>query len=850
MAILPVCTVCCVLFASLAIAEVVTAITDSGLNTAVSPKVNGVVTITKGTRNGPNLFHSFGVFNVGAADTANFVNDAGITTNILSRVTGGSASNIFGTIKTTGFGGANLFLINPAGVVFGPNATLDIGRTVGTPGSFHVSTADYLRLGDPGGANEGKFSASPLVSDVLTSAPVTAFGFLSTTAAAIAIQNSKLEVGNGKAISLIGGNGTFLTDGGEIQPGITMTGGTLSAPGGEIRLVSVASPGEVLFSNLQTGPNINGDAFTDHGPISLTSRAKLDASGDPGGTVLIRGGRLVMDSASIVADTESDTHGATVGINIAANEIQLKTGSNIATSSLDGVGSAGDIVITVRDSLSISGVDASEKASRIESHGDTGNGGDITITGASSTVALDNRGAIRTGSFSDGLAGTITIDINGLTISGGSVIESFGSELAPSGSINLTTQTIALSGRFDSGPRSRIANMNPNSGGTAGISINTGTLSLADGARINGNGVLKITVVATDSVSLTESSGIGLSASLTDLGSIELSASTITVGGQSEIQTITVSAGNGGAINVHGRDLVIADGGQMNSSTQQGLGTGGPISVNMTGQVLISGAGSGITSESSQFAQGGGGNIQVNGRDIDLGQGASISARSFGSGFAGNIDVTAAESFTLRDSSITTSTQQSDGGNIRIKAGNFIHLVNSEITTSVGSGAGTGGNIDLDPPIVILDSSKIIASAVGGNGGDINIVASFFLRSPDTVIDASSDFGVSGNVSIQTPLSNLSGSLAPLPQNFLQAGALLASRCAARVAGGSTSSFVVAGRDSVPLEPGAMLPSTLLSATASSLSGIALAVELPTLVASRLSDQISYDFVTPDRGCS
>lgn len=102
-------------------------ITSSGLNTQVSAPVNlpgGAIqhNITGGTRpgGGGNLFHSFGEFGVPTNNIANFLNDAALpTTNILSRVTGGNPSNIFGTIQSQGFANANLFLMNPAGIVFG-----------------------------------------------------------------------------------------------------------------------------------------------------------------------------------------------------------------------------------------------------------------------------------------------------------------------------------------------------------------------------------------------------------------------------------------------------------------------------------------------------------------------------------------------------------------------------------------------------------------------------------------------------------------------------------------------------------------------------------------------------------
>ena len=125
-------------------------ITDSGLNTQVSGPVDagGGMTqfnITGGTRpgNGLNLFHSFGEFGVPINNIANFMNETGLpTSNILSRVTGMNVSDIQGRIQTENFGNANLFLINPAGVIFGPNASLNIG------GNLLVTNADYIKFPD------------------------------------------------------------------------------------------------------------------------------------------------------------------------------------------------------------------------------------------------------------------------------------------------------------------------------------------------------------------------------------------------------------------------------------------------------------------------------------------------------------------------------------------------------------------------------------------------------------------------------------------------------------------------------------------------------------------------------
>src|SRR5215468_8502976 len=142
-------------------------ITPSGLNTQVNlsqtpPAGKTQFDITGGTRpgGGVNLFHSFGNFNVPNNNIGNFLNDSGLSTsNILGRVTGGNLSNIFGTIQTTGFGNANLFLMNPAGFLFGPNATVNVGGTV------TFTTADYLRLTD-----NAQFNAVPSPADALLSA--------------------------------------------------------------------------------------------------------------------------------------------------------------------------------------------------------------------------------------------------------------------------------------------------------------------------------------------------------------------------------------------------------------------------------------------------------------------------------------------------------------------------------------------------------------------------------------------------------------------------------------------------------------------------------------------------------
>ncbi|HLZ34701.1 MAG TPA: hypothetical protein VKP13_11830, partial [Nitrospira sp.] len=121
--------------------------------------------------------------------------------------------------------------------------------------------------------------------------------------------------------------------------------------------------------------------------------------------------------------------------------------------------------------------------------------------------------------------------------------------------------------------------------------------------------------------------------------------------------------------------------------------------------------------------------------------------------------------------------------------------------------SGGGGNITIDPTLISLqNNSSILAQAVLGNGGNIQLIANLLLVDPSSVISASSEFGQSGT--IQSPTSNLAGTVSSLPSSTRQGQALQAQRCAMLNAGGS-SSFIIAGRDQVPTEPGGWMVSSL-----------------------------------------
>jgi large exoprotein involved in heme utilization and adhesion len=165
----------------------------------------------------------------------------------------------------------NLWFINPSGVLFDPNASLDVN------GSFHVSTADYLRLADG-----GRFEATNPENSVLTTAPPEAFGFLDDTPAPITVDRSTLVGQESETLSLVGGD-------------ILMQGGTLSAPSGRINLASVASAGLAVLADggLQMAPLREG-AEIQRGDIRISQGSRIEVSGSGGMGVFIRGGRFTL----------------------------------------------------------------------------------------------------------------------------------------------------------------------------------------------------------------------------------------------------------------------------------------------------------------------------------------------------------------------------------------------------------------------------------------------------------------------------------------------------------------------------------------------------------------------------
>jgi large exoprotein involved in heme utilization and adhesion len=287
--------------------------------------------------------------------------------------------------------------------------------------------------------------------------------------------------------------------------------------------------------------------------------------------------------------------------------------------------------------------------------------------------------------------------------------------------------------------------------------------------------------------------------------------STITVANPTvpTMQGVGEAAGIGGDVTVNAGTVTVQNGATM-SATTRGSGQGGTLTVNATGPVALTGSGSGLFTDSE--ASGAGGNVNAQAARMTMDNGATVSAASSGTGDAGTITINAGPEFLSTNSSITTAATQASGGNITLLATDMIHLKNSQISSSVFGGPLTaGGNILIDPNFIILQNSQIIAQAFQGAGGRINLgFNQAFLADALSTISASSQFGVSGTVNFNSPVQNLSGALVPLKQSFLSGSTLLNQRCAAKVAEGQFSTFVVTEREGLPQEPGGILSSSLM----------------------------------------
>jgi len=793
------------------LAQIVPDNTLGAESSVVTPDViNGIQgdRINGGATRGANLFHSFSDFNVAEGRGAYFANPIGIE-NILTRVTGGNSSNILGKLGV--LGGANLLLLNPNGILFGANSSLDI------QGSFLASTASSFTFPDG-----SEFRATnPQVPPLLTISVPLGLQYGSNPGS-VQVQGSNLQVNPGKTLALVGGN-------------VSMDGGQLQASDGRIELGGVAGEGTVGLSI--DGSNI-GLSFpiSDGVPLSNVSLdnstlVRVDAGGDgniainaqnlrmAGESRLQAGASWLVSSNSNPGDIEINateainlSEGSLIenlvftgamgkggDINITAGSLAVTNGARLGANTF-GNGDAGNLNIIVRDRVSFEGMGSN--AESVVASTAEGQAGQINITARS--VSVSGGATLVANTSGRGNAGNVTISAtDAVSLEGSST--GIGSQVlagavGDGGSIDITTGTMSVS----SGATLVIDTSGQGDGGS--IDITTGTMSVSSGATLAANtsgqgnaGDVKIN--ATDAVSLEGSStAIGsqvLAGAVGNGGSIDITTDTMSVSsgativantsGQGNAGDVTIRAtdivsldgvgtgtqvtgigsqvladgvGNGGNIQITAGSLAVTNGARLIASTS-GQGNGGDVNILVRNAVSFVGVGSngkssGVFSSVEVGGVGEGGDINVTTNTLSVANGAVLDGQTQTNFKAGDIIVNATQSVNLNQASLlaqSTDNFPSAGtaGEIRINTGNLT-ATNGTIATSTTKSA--GGAITINArDIRLFGDSDIRSNVASGadNGGQINLTADSILAFDDSDILAFARDGRGGDITLKTP---------------------------------------------------------------------------------------------------
>ncbi|MBD2354973.1 filamentous hemagglutinin N-terminal domain-containing protein [Tolypothrix sp. FACHB-123] len=776
---------------------------DGSLPTSVTSDDGVNFSITGGTQAGGNLFHSFSQFSVPNGGSANF-SHASVIQNIISRVTGLLPSYINGKIHT--LGSANLFLINPNGIIFGPNAQLNIG------GSFFATTANSLQFADGKEFHTSLDKTTPLLS---INVPI---GLQFTRKSKpIQVQTANLTVPINQTLALIGGD-------------VNINNAQLTAASGHIELGGIADAGTVGISLIRSQSQFNFPANFARANISITDNSLVTTSGDGGGSIQLTGKQLTIENSWIKAETLGDISGAnlrlnasdsiivssnrktglfadglfatnsgsgdSLGITINTSNLQVKGESRISTAALPGsAGKGGDLTINTKEAIELSGVDSEQfflfTGLLTDTYG-TGAGGNLTLN--TKRLWVHHGAQISAATFSDASGGTLTINATKSV------------EL-----IGVTASDSLSSGLFTA--------VQEGNGQGGDLIINTKNLIINDGAQIfagttaDGNSG-NIIINAIDSVNVKGISPIyripggvfsGTNPDTTgDAGNITINTRQLTVEAGGNIAVETLGFGQGGVLTINATDSI------------QLLGQGplreNPLDTSRLIPTFSSLSASVLDQQNNNQA----GNLEIFTNKLLVREGARLSVDNEGLGKGGNINIQA-NSIVLDNrgnpqpdsGGIQATTKSGEGGNITLLIQDILLMRNgSKITTDATGGKGNGGDIHLNSRLLVgAENSDITANAIAGQGGNVQIttqgIFGIEFRPKLTVnsdITASSQFGLNGTVEIKTLAVDPSKGITFLAVQPNDASTLITQGC--RQNNPETSSrLTVIGRGGLPPQP-------------------------------------------------
>ncbi len=740
----------------------------------VVPANTNVDLIVGGAQREQNLFHSFEEFNINVGQTAFFATNSDIIANIFARVTGGNPSEILGRLGTVQLtpGGpvptsADLFLINPNGILFGENMLLDVG------GSFTASTASGVQFDQL-----GNFSASvPVVPIPLLTINPSAYLFSGSNPGDINASFAQFLVPEGEALSLLGGN-------------LTLNSTTISANGGTIQLAAVIDEGTV---EVEDNLSLVIPADISHGNVVLDQESFISSVAEDGGEVIISAedvniannsligvglaagnpsttgqvGDITVQATGNIRISESlvanqsfpGSIGNSGAIRISAENVEITNGAQISSSTF-GSGNSGDIAINALEAVSIDGVNSDTgNNSAILSNaarGSVGDGGSVMIT--ATNLNLTNGAQINTSNFGEGQSGNATFNISEALLLDG-IVESNNRPIASS--------IITFLGRGASGR-----------GGD--INISAGNLRVVDGAFLSAS-----------TFGIGNSGGISVNVAESAI----FSGGDLFSGGVSGLSSVVNpgAIGEGGSIFLSARTLEVTDGARLDTSTF-GEGNAGNIFIEILDTAVIDGfntlsnSRSLVSSDVEPSGIGNGGNIYLSSRQLDVTNGALLGSAIFGQGNAGDIVLEVANlarfdgaSSSMNSSGIVNAIQQGGtgtGGDISIIASN-VEVTNGAQLNTATFGEGNAGDIQLqifnnvkidgfyegDGSLISLIGSGVEENAVG-QGGDIQINSNNLDVTNGGQISTSM-FGVgdAGNITLNIADTAFFEGLNPLLQN-------------------------------------------------------------------------------------
>lgn len=654
-----------------------------GTNTIVTP--NGESLDISGgmlSGDGSNLFHHFEQFGVSQGEIANFLSSPEIR-NILAGVVGGEASLINGLIQVTG-GNSNLFLMNPAGIVFGSQASLNV------PAAFAATTASSI------GFDGGQFNAVGDNNYQALMGDPTNFSFAMEQPGSI-INAGDLAVGEGQSLTVVAGQ--------------VINTGTFSAPGGTISVASVPGTSQVVINqeNMALGLKLDVADLDDNGVgnISPASLGQLVTGGD------------IVPATEIQVDEQGQ-----VWLAASNQPIPTETGTTIVSGSIDTASSeTGGTVHILGQRVGL--VDAQIDASGSNGGGTVLVGGDYQGQGEvfnAQRTFVNQNSTIQADALTDGYGGTVvlwaddTTQFFGDISSRGGAVAGNGGVVEVSGKENLqfagTVDTSTING--DGGTLLLDpTDITITAGGTPGGFSGQVMFADAEPTTISENQLESLS--GNTNVLLQADNTITIEPMQNRVLSFQPGSGSITfeAGG-----AFTMNQGD--QINAGGRDLSITAAsltlGDINGGMFE-LGGGGVINLTATNGGISAGK---VNSNFGGFSTGDGGSITLSATNGDITL-FSINAISGIGGDGGDVTVNVTQgSFSAQNIGTTASSDFPNtagfGGDVTINADNgiAIELIDTK-SGAFGLDSGRGGTITLNG--VVLNDSTVRDINTSGTSG-------------------------------------------------------------------------------------------------------------------------------------